>query len=209
MTSPDEKKRLKAIAAAFSMPLFQTMVSRKSSVTNAAVGSVIPAVHPSPNEIETALAVLGMTPMDLHCAYCGDPCTEWDHLRPLVIKRRPTGFISEIANLVPACGKCNQSKGNWPWREWMLNKRAKRSPSGRGLPDIAERIARLEAYEKWRTPTRVDFETLIGRDEWERYWSLVEDVIEEMRKCQEVADILKQRLGERLRTAAAPAVLHS
>ena len=51
------------------------------------------------------------------CAYCGDKASDWDHLRPLVVKRRPTGFISEIANLVPACGKCNQSKGNSPWRE--------------------------------------------------------------------------------------------
>ena len=206
MTSPDEKRRLKAIASAFKMPLFQTMVSRKSSVTNAAVNSVIPAIQPSIDEIEKALTILGMTPDDVRCAFCGNPYTEWDHLRPLVIKRRPTGFISELANLVPACGKCNQSKGNSPWREWMLNKRAKSSPSGRDLADVAERMARLEAYEKWRTPTRVDFESLIGRDEWERYWSLVEAVIEEMRKCQEVADTLKRHIGTKLRPAAATAV---
>jgi hypothetical protein len=206
VTSSDEKRRLKAIAAAFKMPLFQSMVSRKSSVTNAAVNSVIPAIQPSIDEIETALTTLGMTPADVRCAYCGDPYTEWDHLRPLVIKRRPTGFISELANLVPACGKCNQSKGNSPWREWMLNKRAKSSPSGRELADIGERMARLEAYEKWRTPTHVDFESLIGRDEWERYWALVEAVIEEMRKCQEVADTLKRHIGTKLRPAAATAV---
>ncbi len=194
MTSPDEKRRLKAIAAAFKMPSFQTMVSRKSSITNAAVNSVIPAVYPSPDEIEKALTILGMTPDDVRCAYCGDLSTEWDHLRPLVINRRPTGFISEIANLVPACGKCNQSKGNKPWREWMLNKTAPRSPSGRGLAGVAERMARLEAYEKWRDPTHVDFELRIGREEWERYWSMVEDVIAEMVKCQEVANTLNEHI---------------
>jgi HNH endonuclease len=201
VTSPDEKLRLKALAAAFQMPSFQTMVSRKSSITNAAVNSVVPAIHPSPDEIETALAILGMEPNDVRCAYCGDPSTEWDHLRPLVIKRRPTGYISELANLVPACGKCNQSKGNTPWREWMLNARAKRSPTGRGLEDVAERIVRLEAFERWRSPTHVDFRSLIGQDEWERYWSLVEAVIAEMRNCQDVADSLREHIGLKLHGA--------
>jgi hypothetical protein len=201
MTSPDEKKRLKAIASAFKMPLFQTMVSRKSSVTNAAVNSIIPAIKPSIDDIAKALTILGMTPDAVRCAYCGDPATEWDHLRPLVINRRPTGFISELANLVPACGKCNQSKRNQPWREWMLNEAAERSPAGRGLTGIDERMARLEAFEKWRSPTHLDFESLIGRDEWERYWSLVEAVIEDMRSCKEVADSLKQRIAANLQSA--------
>ena len=199
MTSPEEKLRLKALSDAFQMPSFQTMVSRKSSVTNAAVNSVIPAVHPSPDEIEQALSVLGMNATDVRCAYCGDPSTEWDHLRPLVINRRPTGYISELANLVPACGKCNQSKGNKPWRIWMMNANAKRSPTGRGVKDVTERIARLEAYEQWRPPTFVDFQALVGPDEWEHYWSLVEAVIAEMRDCQTVADALREVIVGKLK----------
>lgn len=102
------------------MPSLQTMVSRKSSITNAFVGAVIPVVVPTMEEIEESLAILRMDPENVQCAYCGDKASEWDHLRPLVVKRRPTGFVSEIANLVPACGKCNQSKGNQPWKTWML-----------------------------------------------------------------------------------------
>jgi hypothetical protein len=30
----------------------------------------------------------------------------------LVEEKEPIGYISEIRNLVPVCGKCNQSKGN-------------------------------------------------------------------------------------------------
>ena len=93
------------------MPSVQTMVSRKSSITNAFVNTIIPTIPPTNDEIAKSLTILGMEPDDVRCAYCGDKATEWDHLRPLVAKRRPTGFISEIANLVPACGKCNQSKG--------------------------------------------------------------------------------------------------
>src|SRR5437660_7675274 len=106
MTSPLDEQRLKQMAAAFRMPSVQTMVSRKSSITNAFVNAIIPVVPPSVEEIEEALRILGMQPDDVRCAYCGDKSSEWDHLRPLVKGRRPTGFISEIGNLVPSCGKC-------------------------------------------------------------------------------------------------------
>jgi hypothetical protein len=186
------------LLAAFKMPSVQTMVSRKSSITNAFVNAVIPVAVPTIEEIDAALRLLEMTPDDVRCAYCGDQATEWDHLRPLVVKRRPTGFVSEIANLVPACGKCNQSKGNKPWRDWMRSG-APRSPTGRGLLDIEERVVRLEKYEEAKTPTRVDFVAILGNDEWERYWTLCEDVVAEMAKCQEVANSLRNRVAVALR----------
>jgi len=118
--SPDDHRR-KILNAAFQMPSVQTMVSRKSSITNAFVSAIIPVIAPTHNEIEEALRILGMDPNDARCAFCGDKASEWDHLRPLVLQRRPTGYISEIANLVPLAGKCNQSKGNKPWRDWMVS----------------------------------------------------------------------------------------
>ena len=94
---------------------------------------------------------------------------------PIVLKQRPTGFISEIANLVPSCGKCNQSKGNTHWKKWILGTTAKHSPTVRKL-DTAERIARLEAYEQWLIPTKIDFETVLGKEEWDKYWQRWEAV---------------------------------
>jgi hypothetical protein len=194
MTVPDNQVR-KVVTAAFRMPSVQTMVSRKSSITNAFVGSIIPVLVPTPEEIGEALTILGMTPDDVRCAFCGDKSTEWDHLRALVKDRRATGYISEIANLVPACGKCNQSKGNTPWRDWMVSK-AQWSPTGRGLSSVAERMARLEKYEQWKTPTVVDFATIIGTDEWDAYWKLCEAVNDDMRKAQKVAESLRLRVLE-------------
>jgi len=179
------------------MPSFQTMVSRKSSITNAFVNSVIPVISPTLDEIEESLSILDMAPSDVRCAYCGDNMTEWDHLRPLVVKHRPTGFISEIANLVPSCGKCNQSKGNKPWRGWMQGGKGL-SPSGRGVADVAMRVSRLDAYEKWRPPTRIDFESILGREAWQRYWSLWEEVNVELRRCQEVADAMRNQIIDTL-----------
>jgi hypothetical protein len=197
MTSAEDMAR--KLIAAFQMPMSQTMVSRKSSITNAFVGAVIPAVMPTAQEIEQALKTLGMAHDDVRCAYCGDRSTEWDHLRPLVLNRRPTGFITEIANLVPACGKCNQSKGNKPWREWMLSK-ARLSPTGRGVAGIGERVALLEKFEQWKAPTKVDFGSIVGPEEWERYWSLCEGVNEEMRLAQEVANALRVRIIKTIQT---------
>jgi hypothetical protein len=198
VNGPMDDVRRKLLADAFWMPSVQTMVSRKSSITNAFVNAIIPpTIPPTPNEIHEALTILGMEPTDVRCAYCGDKATEWDHLRPLVAKRRPTGFISEIGNLVPACGKCNQSKGGSDWRKWILGK-AKLSPTGRGLLDTADRVARLERYEQWRPPTRIDFESIIGGDQWEHYWSLCESVIDELRQCQEHADALRAKIIKHL-----------
>lgn len=197
MTDPLDEERRKIVVAAFRMPQVQTMVGRKSSITNAFVGSIIPVIVPSPNEILEALTILGMVPEDVRCAYCGDISTEWDHLRPLVLQRRPTGFISEIANLVPACGKCNQSKGNKDWRSWMLSK-ATRSPTTRRIAGVEERIQRLEAYERWRPPTHIDFESILGKAKWEEYWLLCDQVNDELKKAQSVADAIRGNVLEQL-----------
>jgi hypothetical protein len=172
------------------MPSVQTMVSRKSSITNAFVNSIIPIFPPSKAEITDALSILKIDPSDLRCAYCGDRASEWDHLRPLVMNRRPTGFVSEIANLVPSCGKCNQSKGNKEWRTWMRS-RAKLSPRSRGVADLEQRISRLEEYERWKPARNVGIQAILGPVRWAQYWACCDEVISALRKSQELADELK------------------
>jgi len=202
MTS-DAEMRAKLLEGAFQMPSFQTMVSRKSSITNAFVNSVVPMVTPTIQEVDEALSILEIDPSDVRCAYCGDKSSEWDHLRPLVIGRRPTGYISEIANLVPACGKCNQSKGNKPWREWMLSTTAQRSPTSRGRTDVAARMERLSRFEQWKSATKIDFEAIVGRERWDHYWSLCEAVVDELKQCQEIADALHSEIVQKCGTLSS------
>src|SRR5438552_242802 len=102
------------------MPAPLGVMGRSSSITNAFISGIVPGRPPSEEEVQEALKILELSAEDLRCAYCGDRATEWDHLRPLIAGQEPTGFIGEIQNLVPACGKCNQSKGNSNWRVWML-----------------------------------------------------------------------------------------
>jgi hypothetical protein len=142
----------------FDPPTRGQIAGRTSSITAAFFQAITPVRVPSDAEVDEVLAVLGMSPGNCRCAYCGDARTEWDHFRPIVKERQPTGYITEIANLVPSCGKCNQSKGNKNWKEWMLSQ-AKRSPKQRQIPDLPARVARLEAFEKWREPAWVNLPT--------------------------------------------------
>ncbi|WP_285363679.1 HNH endonuclease [Microbacterium sp. LMC-P-041] len=181
----------------FAMPKPVRITGRSSSITNSFVNGVIPVVVPTEAEVREALKILGMLER-VTCSYCGDTSTEWDHLRPLVERQRPTGYISEIHNLVPACGKCNQSKGNKHWLIWMRST-ARLSPTARGVADIEERIARLQEYEDRGVPTKIDFEAAAGADLWEKHWAHHRKLLELMR----VADEEAQEIRVRVRAAYA------
>jgi 5-methylcytosine-specific restriction endonuclease McrA len=172
------------------LPSTMTVTGRSSSITNAFVNAIIPVVEPTEAEELEALRILGMSPDDIRCAYCGDRATEWDHLRAIISNQEPTGFITEIANLVPACGKCNQSKGKTHWRTWMEGK-AKLSPRSRGIPDTERRISCLQAYEAWRIPRKVDFAALAGPEMWQRHRQNWRSVLDLMKKSQELAEEIR------------------
>jgi len=189
----------------FKMPNPVKIVGRTSSITNSFVNGIIPVIQPTDEEINEALNILGMDENSICCAYCGDAYTEWDHLRPLVINKMATGYVSEIHNLVPACGKCNQSKGNQNWYEWMYGS-AQLSPATRGIKDIDERCARLKEYEKWGIPIKIDFETIIGKEDWEKHWENCEKIKSMMRESQYLSDEIQKKLLNAIKTSDESAV---
>jgi hypothetical protein len=170
----------------FDLPSSGSIKGRESSITAAFIQAIVPVVEPTDGEIAEALEILCMQSGNCVCAYCGDPRTEWDHFRPLVTAQRPTGYITEIANLVPACGKCNQSKGGKYWRDWMTSD-AKRSPKTRGVAGLAQRIQRLENYEKWRVPRKVDFQALVGSELYSQHWANWQQLLALMDSAQKLA----------------------
>ena len=173
------------------MPRPVKVSGRTSTITNSFVNGIIPVRMPTEDEIQRALAVLGMTPADVVCTYCGDPSTEWDHLEPIVSNKRPTGYISEISNLVPACGKCNQSKSGRHWKDWMLGSAAQ-SPRTRQLPDLIERVSRLEEYETTFPRVRIDFESVIPAELWNCHWKNHDQLLQLMHEFQKVADQVRE-----------------
>jgi hypothetical protein len=178
----------------FQMPKAVKITGRSSTITNSFCNSIIPVIPPTATDITEALNILEMSEDSYGCAYCGDTASEWDHLRPLVINRHPTGYISEIQNLVPACGKCNQSKGNKHWEVWMTSN-AKLSPATRAVHDIERRIACLHRYEQWRTPTCVDFASIVGSELWTTYWENREKVLVTMTQAQVIADQIREKVA--------------
>ena len=167
------------------------ITGRSSSITNSFINSIIPVIEPTNDQVKEALDILGMDHESFQCAYCGSNASEWDHLRPLVLNKQPTGYISEIHNLVPACGKCNQSKGNKPWENWIVSD-AKLSPKSREIQDLELRIQRLTAYENWCVPTKVNFESIVGKVKWQQHWANWESVQSTMREAQVLATEINQ-----------------
>jgi len=71
------------------------------------------------------------------CVYCGAPADHIDHVRPL-----HRGGWEHESNLVPACGRCNSSKGHRLLTEWNT----KRVEYGRlHSPKVAAELERLTA----------------------------------------------------------------
>jgi hypothetical protein len=172
------------------LPSPTSVTGRSSSITNAFINAIIPVVEPTEEEELEALRILQIDPQDIRCAYCGDKATEWDHLRPIVSNQEPTGYVTEIANLVPSCGKCNQSKGKSHWRTWMEGS-ARLSPASRNILDLAIRVERLGRYEAWRQPRQIDFAKIVGPEMWQRHRKNWRDVLDLLKSSQELASEIR------------------
>ncbi len=179
----------------FQMPKPVTILGRSSSITNAFVNGIIPCIEPTDDEVRKALEILEQDENNLRCSYCGDASTEWDHLNPLIDKKKPTGYISEIANLVPACGKCNQSKGNKDWETW-INSDAKLSPRTRRVKDIDKRIELINKFQSYFTPHKVDFFELVGKELWEKHWDNHKNLSQLMIDIQKDSNLVKSKIQQ-------------
>ena len=178
----------------FNMPNPVTIMGRSSSITNSFVNGIIPVIEPTDEEISNALSILEQNEDDVRCVYCGDKKTEWDHLYPLIVNKKHTGYITEIANLVPACGKCNQSKGNSNWKEWMLSN-AEKSPKNRGIKDLDKRIEIIENYDRQFSKRIINLEELAGKELWEKYQRAYESIIFNMESAQSIMDEIKKKIS--------------
>jgi hypothetical protein len=186
------------------LPVAMSITARSSSITNAFFNTIIPVIQPSPEDELEALRILEIDPEDVCCAYCGGTSTEWDHLRAIIHKQEPTGYITEIAILVPSCGKCNQSKGNTPWREWMEGD-AKLSPKTRKIGDLAIRIERLDKYEHWRVPHKINFAEVVDRLKWQQHKENWSRVLSLLKESQKLANELRVAVGKALTSQSTAA----
>tara|TARA_R110002074_G_scaffold396334_1_gene585640 strand:- start:5431 stop:6000 length:570 start_codon:yes stop_codon:yes gene_type:complete len=166
---------------------------RATSINGAFANAILPRIEPTLQEKQNTLEILNIDAANVTCAYCGDPATEWDHLYPTVMSKKPTGWGTEAANLVPACGKCNQSKGNKHWETWMSGP-AVLSPTSRKIPATQERINALKNFVNALTAFQFEFTELEEESEWEQYWKIRDEIILKLQHADELAAVLRQKL---------------
>ena len=175
----------------------ESIGARASAMRSAFVRSLIPNVPPSDLELADAFSLLKLDADDLRCVYCGDPSTEWDHFYPVMRNGQPTGYLTRIQNLVPACAKCNQSKGNRHWKDWMTSS-APLSPTTRGVKKLSQKINRLRAFETWGAEATVDFETALGSDAMKQHDDYLKRILSIMTEAEAHSKDLRSRLLDEL-----------
>ncbi|SHG79445.1 HNH endonuclease [Bradyrhizobium erythrophlei] len=137
------------------------------------------------------------------CVYCGREATDQDHFRAIVKGGKPSGYFHTADNVVPSCGKCNQSKGGAGWKAWM-NSTAKGSPRTRGVIDLSERVDRLSKFEEATNTvqfTEDEMRAAVGADLWDSYWRRLDDLAAQMRSAQaeaeKICSVLQQEFDAR------------
>ena len=171
--------------------------SKTSTVTNAFVQAIIPSDEPSAAMRDKTLEVLGMNRGTMTCVYCGGVTSDWDHLRPLVRDGDPTGYFNEVRNLVPACGRCNQSKSGQEWRSWMTGT-AKNSPASSNISGIDARIESLNRFVAWGDHAPIHLAKLADLQLWDDYWNQLKNIKQMMHNAQQTADQLRRNIANAL-----------
>ena len=69
-----------------------------------------------------------------------------------------------------------------------MDGKAPLSPKTKGVADLKERKNKLEKYENWCKPTKMDFESIVGKEKWDQHWENWEKVQDIMREAQKLAE---------------------
>ncbi len=134
------------------------------------------------------------------CAYCLSSATTVDHFRPLVENGLPTGYITDINNLVPCCSDCNSRKGGKYWRDWYLSESNIRRLKEKGLTDetIQERLRCLERFETL-TKEKLDYEEILGKEKWHEFLERKNRLNAQLHEDQMFCDDLYKEIIEYLK----------
>ena len=134
------------------------------------------------------------------CAFCGaKQAPRKDHLVAVVQRG---DFIRR--NVVPACQKCDDSKGRNGYREWMLNSNSRCSLKARSFTD-KQIEKQIKLIEKWQSGYRPRTEAeLFGKD-----YATYQQILQKMEQLCEESKQMTDRVKSRNRKPAVDAVFVS
>ncbi len=185
-----------AIKNLFKKPTRVKVSNCITSIRRAFSSGIIPYVEPTEKEVKKVLDILHIDENNITCAYCGDGATQWDHFKPLINNSEPTGYITEISNLVPCCSICNSSKGKTDWKIWIKGS-APKSPTRRNIVKLEDKIMCLENFEKKinKNCVQLDFQSVIDKKDWDAYISSRKKLEDTIKEIQPLADKIQEKLN--------------
>ena len=178
----------------FKMPACQNLKDRISTINNAYATGITPYIRPdNENEIDQYYKELGVEKNQ--CVYCLGEGNGMDHLKPLVEGGMPSGYITDIHNLVPCCSRCNSSKGSKSFEDWYLSDKNIKRLKKLGLDDnkINERYKKICDFED-KIPGPIDYEKIVGKDKWEEYKSRKKKLVKQLEEEQKFLDDLNKKI---------------
>ena len=185
----------------FKLPNAITLSGRKTTIAKSFSDGIAPRLQPTYEEHEQFLQFFPKVDGNHMCAYCGGRFEYYEHFRPLVIGTKPTGYGSDIYNLVPSCANCNHNKGNANWKEWMDDNRN----TGKA-DELAhrQRYNRLMDFEEWgkKKVIYIDYEKVVGSEKWQQYMKNYQTISETLNKMYKLQKEIKSAIVNEVKKAS-------
>ena len=183
----------------YKMPSKADLKGRTSTISNAFAISITPYIVPDEHEVKASYARLQIK--EGQCAYCLGEGHGKDHLKPLVRKGMPTGYITDINNLVPCCAQCNSLKGAKAFADWYLSDVNIERLKQKGLTDAdIEKRFRIISMCEANIATPLDYESLVGAELWHQYQERRQALLRLLKEDQEFCDQLSAIITDKLKS---------
>lgn len=184
----------------FKMPARSTLKQRSSTINNAFAMSITPYIRPDNSELNDYYKKLKIE--ENQCAYClrKGIGSGRDHLKPLVHNGMPTGYITDIHNLVPCCSECNSSKGSKTFEEWYKSSKniVRLKNFGLSEKNIEEHYETILEFSS-NISDPIDFEKILGKELWSEYKKRKEDLNRQLKENQEFCDMLCSKIKKSIK----------
>ncbi|MBM4406775.1 MAG: HNH endonuclease [Chloroflexi bacterium] len=172
-----------------------SIAGRGSTISHAFASAIASVDKYDESAVDEAVRVLGQDPSrELVCVYCGDEAETWDHVFPLVRGTQYSGYGHVLGNLVPSCGKCNTSKRNKDWAEFVGGSERIKSP--------VEVQATLKRYFMRFSPKQRDYKDTmtICSKELREYELLRREVLNLLKRADRLASEIRAKVENERRS---------
>lgn len=182
----------------FRMPSKSNLRGRTSTITNAFAISITPYIRPNSKLLDEYYKSLRIKPGI--CAYCLQNGNSSDHFHSLVKDKKPTGYITEISNLIPCCSACNSSKGSKEFNDWYLSDKNIKRLHKLGLTDekIRERYSIINNHVKKYHKEPLNYEEILGKELWKEYENRRKKLLQSLKDNQDFCDNLAEIILKKL-----------